>query len=197
MKKIAIITGATGGLGREFVNLIEKEDIEEIWAIARNEKKLESIKKEHGNQIITITKDLTKNEDLNYIQTLLLTEKPQIKYLINNAGVGKMGNYDEFSMEEIETTLDINCKAVTALCSMCIPYMQKGSRILNISSQASFPFLASLRAFRTTGRGSTIPGNLIFLPLHSFSKSSVFTHPGHTAVTVIPNSLNSRFSALE
>ena len=94
MKKIAIITGATGGLGREFVNLIKKENIDEIWAIARNEVKLENLKKEIGNQIVVISKDLAKKEDLNSIQAVLLKEKPEIEYLINNAGLGKMGNHD-------------------------------------------------------------------------------------------------------
>lgn len=67
-----------------------------------------------------------------------------------------MGSYDEFRMEEMETTLDINCKAVIALCSMCIPYMKEGSRILNISSQASFqpdPYLnlySDTKAFVTS-----------------------------------------------
>lgn len=156
MKKIAIITGVTGGLGREFIHLINKENLDEIWAIARNKIKLDSLKREIGNQIVTISKDLTNNEDISSIQLLLLTEKPQIKYLINSAGVGKMGSYDEFSMEEMEATLDVNCKAVITLCSMCIPYMQEGSRILNISSQASFqpdPYLnlyAATKAFVTS-----------------------------------------------
>jgi short-subunit dehydrogenase len=156
MKKIAIITGATGGLGRAFVKLVKKENIDELWAIARNEVKLENLRKEMGDQIVPICKDLTKKEDLNSIQSLLLNEKPQIEYLINNAGVGKMGSYNEFSLEEIDTMVDTNCKAVIALCTMCIPYMQKGSRILNISSQASFqpnPYLnlyAASKAFVTS-----------------------------------------------
>lgn len=158
MKKIAIITGATGGLGREFIHLIknENENVDEIWAIARNEVKLENLKKEMGNQLVIVCKDLAKKEDLDYIKALLMDEKPQIEYLINNAGVGKMGHYDEFSIEEIEATIAINCNAVAVLCSMCIPYMVKGSRILNSSSQASFqpnPYLslyAATKAFVTS-----------------------------------------------
>ncbi len=159
MKKIAIITGATGGLGREFVRLIKNENnenVDEIWAIARNEVKLENLKKEMGNHIVVISKDLTKKEELNSINTLLKREKLQIQYLINNAGVGKMGNHNDFSIEEIEDTLGINCNAVAVLCSMCIPYMTKGSRILNVSSQASFqpdPYLnlySATKAFVTS-----------------------------------------------
>ncbi|HEX3076635.1 MAG TPA: SDR family NAD(P)-dependent oxidoreductase [Lachnospiraceae bacterium] len=156
MKKIAIVTGATGGLGREFIELMRKESIDEIWAIARNEDKLDNLKKEIGNQIVTISKDLAKREDIESIQTLLRAEKAQIVYLINNAGMGKMGHYDEFSMDEMEQMLDINCRAVITLSYLCIPYMKAGSRILNISSQASFqpnPYLnlyAATKAFVTS-----------------------------------------------
>jgi short-subunit dehydrogenase len=156
MKKIAIVTGATGGLGREFIELMRKESIDEIWAIARNEDKLDTLKKEIGNQIVTISKDLAKREDIESIQTLLRAEKPEVVYLINNAGMGKMGHYNEFSMEEMEQMLDINCRAVITLSYICISYMKAGGRILNISSQASFqpnPYLnlyAATKAFVTS-----------------------------------------------
>lgn len=156
MKKIAIITGATGGLGKEFVNLISNEKLDEIWTIARNKEKLSSLKNEYGNRIVTMSKDLSKKEDLAWIQAFLAKETPQVAYLVNNAGAGKMGSYDEFSINEIDVTLDTNCKAVAVLCSMCIPYMTKGGCILNISSQASFqpdPYLnlySSTKAFVTS-----------------------------------------------
>ncbi len=138
MKEIAIITGATGGLGREFVKMLNRDNIDEIWAIARNNVKLEALKKEMGNKLHPFAWDLSNREVLNAMKSYLSEEKPLIKYLINNAGTGRMGRFDEFSMEEIEVTLDINCMSIAVLCSICIPYMAKGSQILNISSQASF-----------------------------------------------------------
>jgi len=156
MTKIAIITGATGGFGREFVRVMMKEDIDEIWAVARNEAKLETLKKELGNKIIVIGKDLALKESLLSIQARLSAEKPQIEYLINNAGVGKLGTYADFSPDELEATVSINCHAVIALCSLCIPYMHRGSRIVNMSSQASFqpnPYFtlyAATKAFVTS-----------------------------------------------
>ena len=102
MKKIGIITGATGGVGTEFVKQLLMEDLDEIWAVARNEK------------------------------------KPHVEYLVNNAGLGRMGSYKDFTMEEIEQTINVNCKAPVILSNLCIPYMGKGSKILNISSASSF-----------------------------------------------------------
>ena len=161
MKKIAIITGATGGLGKEFVAaLSEKEQketgLDEIWAIARNTEKLAKLREIYGDSVVTICADLSDSKEINRIAGMLEQEKPEIRYLINNAGTGKMGHYCEFSVPEIEDMISINCKTVALLCTIAIPYMKTGSNILNISSQASFqpnPYLnlyAATKAFVTS-----------------------------------------------
>ena len=155
-KRIAIITGASGGIGREFTRLMLQEDVEEIWAIARTREKLDALQKEFGNKVITISKDLTKSSEMHAIGKMLEDEKPVVAYLVNNAGIAKMGAYKDFTVEEIETTISINCSAMTVLCALCIPYMQKGSRILNISSAASFqplPYLNLYAASKAFERG--------------------------------------------
>lgn len=152
-KKIAIITGATGGLGRKFTEHLTSEEVDEIWAIARNEAKLEKLRYDFGKKIITISKDLSDNKSLDDIAEMLAEQKPEVKFLINNAGMGKMGSYKDFSITEIEKTIDINCKAAAVMCSICIPYMKNGDIIMNIASQASFqpdPYLnmyAATKAF--------------------------------------------------
>lgn len=138
MKKIAIITGATGGIGREFVKQILLEEIEEIWAIARNEKKLAELKQQYGECFVPIPLDLSKELQLEEFRKLLAEKKPTVQYLINNAGIAKMASYKEFSFAEICQTVDVNCKAPVLLCQLCIPYMNAGSRILNISSASAF-----------------------------------------------------------
>ena len=82
--------------------------------------------------------DLSDSGQLKKLGLLLAEETLQIQYLINNAGLAKMGSYKEFSAEEIIQTVDVNCKAPVLLCQMCIPYMGEGSRILNISSASAF-----------------------------------------------------------
>ena len=138
MKKIAIITGATGGLGQEFVKQLLKEELDEIWAVARNEKKLKELHEQFGETVRPVPMDLSDSRQLEKLDLLLAEETPQILYLINNAGLAKMGSYQEFSAEEISKTVDVNCKAPVLLCQMCIPYMSNGSRILNISSASAF-----------------------------------------------------------
>lgn len=138
MKKIAIITGATGGIGQEFVKHMLKEELNEIWAVARNEKKLKELREQFGETVRPVSVDLSDSTQLEKIELLLTEETPQIQYLINNAGLAKMASYKEFSTEEIIQTVDVNCKAPVLLCQMCIPYMGEGSRILNISSASAF-----------------------------------------------------------
>lgn len=155
-KRTAIVTGATGGLGKEFIRLMLKEDIDEIWAVARNKEKLESLREGSEDRIAVFSRDLSNAEELHSFESILREKNPEIVYLINNAGIGKMGAYDDFTVNDIEKTLDINCRAVAVLCRMCIPYMNRKSHMLNISSQASFqpdPYLnmyAATKAFVTS-----------------------------------------------
>lgn len=138
MKRIAILTGATGGLGREFVKQLLKEEIDEVWAIARNEQKLSDLQKEHGEKVVPLSIDLSDRKGIERIRDMLDEKKPQVAYLINNAGMAKMGKYTDFSIEEIDRTINVNCKAPILLSQICIPYMGRGSKILNISSASAF-----------------------------------------------------------
>lgn len=146
-KRIAIITGASGGIGKEFTKLMLQEEVEEIWAIARNQEKLKALQNEFGDKVVTISKDLTKSSELRAIGEMLEAEKPIVAYLVNNAGIAKMGSYKDFSVEEIEATINTNCNVPAVLCTLCIPYMRKGSRILNISSASSFQPLPYLNLY--------------------------------------------------
>lgn len=153
MKKIAILTGATGGLGKEFLKQILSENIDEVWAVARNEQRLADLKKEYRDKVVTISLDLSELSSIEQIETMLKKNNPFVSYLINNAGIAKMGKYSEFSINEIDKTINVNCKAPVMLSQVCIPYMGKGSKILNISSASAFqpnPYInlyASSKAF--------------------------------------------------
>ena len=149
-KRITIITGASGGIGKEFVKLLLLEDLDEIWAIARDQEKLMNLKSEFGDKVVGVSLDLTRSSELLTIEELLRNENPLIVYLINNAGMAKMGTYKEFSAQEIESTISINCTALVVLSTFCIPFMQEGSRILNISSASSFQPLPYLNLYSAT-----------------------------------------------
>ena len=153
MKSAAIITGATGGIGGEFVKHLAARDIDELWAIGRSSEKLAELAEKYGEKLVPIQADLSSPDGIERVRELLVQREPDVRYLINCAGIGKMGAYKDFSPDEITRTIDINCKVPVLLAEMCIPYMREGGRILNISSASAFqpvPYInlyASSKAF--------------------------------------------------
>lgn len=150
MKKIAIVTGSSGGIGQVFVRELTKENLDEIWIVGRNEKQLFLLKNEFGERIIPICMDLTKNTDLLSFADLLKRQNLSVLWLINNAGIAKMAPSQEFSLLEIEQTIDLNCKAPAVLISLCIPFMKKGAKILNISSASAFQPVPYINLYAAT-----------------------------------------------
>ena len=141
---IAIVTGATGDIGEEFVKSLLSES-DQVWAVGRSENKLSSLKEKYGDKIVPVRVDLSDRNDIFSFCEKIESEKPEIRYLVNNAGVAKMKPVSEFTLEEISDMLDINDKAATLICRACIPYMVKGSYILNVASASAFqpnPYIA-------------------------------------------------------
>lgn len=141
---IAIVTGATGDIGEEFVKSLLSET-DQVWAVGRNENKLTSLKEKYGDKIVPVRVDLSDRDDIFSFCEKIESEKPEIRYLVNNAGVAKMKPVSDFTLEEISDMLDINDKAATLICRACIPYMVKGSYILNVASASAFqpnPYIA-------------------------------------------------------
>lgn len=150
MKNIAIITGATGGFGREFIKLfLKKDNIDEIWAIARNNDKLLSLIAEFGDKIKVFSYDLSNLDCIKNFQTKL-NDEIKIKYLVNNAGYAKFCSYEDLNVEESLNMINLNISSVVAMGLVCVPYMGKGSRIINISSQSSFLPLPYLNIYSAT-----------------------------------------------
>ena len=150
MKKISIITGASSGMGRDFVKMIDMiEDCDEIWVIARRKEKLEELKSDHGKVIRAIELDLSKNECVVAYKDLLESEKAQVVALVNAAGFGKFGKFDDIPLEEQLNMIDLNCKALMAVTYLTLPYMPEGSHIYEVGSQSAFqpvPYMTTYAA---------------------------------------------------
>ena len=150
-KNIAVITGASSGLGREYVKILSmRNDIDEIWAIARNIGKLEKLKADFGNKVIIFSKDLSDRNEVLSFREILKRENPCIKWMINNAGFAKLCSYEDISVEESINMIDLNCSGVVAMGLLCIPHMQENSKMLNIASQASFQPLPYQNLYSST-----------------------------------------------
>ncbi len=138
---IAIITGASSGLGIEFLKEIiaTRQDIDEIWLVARRLDRLNEIANEYKSiKCIPIALDLSSDESYSVLEDKLASSNCTVKLLVNNAGFGKMGNIKDMSVSSQISMVDLNCKGLTAVATACLKYMQKGSEIINIASIASF-----------------------------------------------------------
>ena len=139
MKNIGIVTGASSGLGKEFVKiLINNKNLDEIFVLARNEDKLNNLKSEYGDRIKPYAIDLSDINSIKIFGKNLEKENVNIKILINNAGFAKFCSYDDISIDETLNMINLNISGVVAMGLVCIPFMNKNSHIINIASQAAF-----------------------------------------------------------
>ena len=137
--KIAIVTGASSGMGREFVLQLGKYvQVDEIWVIARRTAALESLKEELSTPIRPIALDLCESGSFDALAAMLAEEKPDVKLLVNAAGFGKFGAYHKVSMEDDAKMIDLNCKALVLMTRIVLPYMGRGSHVLQLDSLSAF-----------------------------------------------------------
>lgn len=140
-------------MGRDFVKeLIKQKNVDEIWMLARRKDRLESIAANAEGRLRVLAQDLTKMATFEELERLLEEEQPQIQYLVNAAGAGRMGSVEEISYENHAFVLDINVRALTCMSRICIPYMSKGSRIIQLCSGSAFmpqPEFASYAASKS------------------------------------------------
>lgn len=152
-KNIIIVTGASSGMGKEFVKQIDKKfpKVDEIWLIARRKEILKDLAKSCNHVCRILAYDLCEKQAQQEIRTLLEREQPRITLLVNSAGYGVLGPFyqDGFSqdkkiatdtnwMNEQTGMVSLNCEVLTVMTHLCIPFIKKGGRIIQLASSAAF-----------------------------------------------------------
>lgn len=152
---IAVITGASSGIGEHFLRQIVLErgsfgsvPFEEIWIIARRSERLLSMKNELDPVRIRVFElDLTADSSLTDLESELKKRNPTVGLLVNCAGVGYNGRFETVPRGEVHKMISLNCSVLAEFTSICLPYMiplgdlcsyATGPRILNIASSAGF-----------------------------------------------------------
>lgn len=137
--KIAVITGASAGIGREFVYAVDRQEhFDEIWVIARRLERLEELAAKCSTRVRPLAMDLADLESIEGYKALLEKEQPEIGLLINASGCGVFGPFEEKELKKLLNSATLNSLALTAMCHVSLPYMHKGSSIVNMGSNSAW-----------------------------------------------------------
>lgn len=137
--KIAIVTGASSGLGKDFVmQLAHDKRIREIWVIARRSDRLEELEQRVNNKRIRVLPlDLLNKSDRLKYKEILSKYQPDVKVMVNGAGFGKLGTFMDISEDDNNDMVALNCEALVHMSQITIPYMSNHSQLIQIASMAS------------------------------------------------------------
>ena len=138
MKKVALITGASAGLGIEFARQLAKRG-HPLVLVARRKERLEALAKELGNAR-AVALDLSKAKAAAKLIADLGAAGEEVEILVNNAGFGLIGRFAELDAKRERQMIDLNVGALTDLCRAVAPRMiaRKSGAILNVASTAAF-----------------------------------------------------------
>lgn len=142
MPSIAIVTGASSGLGREFVRRIDAGEagpIDEIWVVARRAERLDSLVRTTSVTVRPFCMDLTDPVSFSILESALSeTPAASVSLLVNNAGAGVFGSFAHIERTAADSMLSLLVKAPVELIYRTLPFMRPGSRIINVASVAAF-----------------------------------------------------------
>ncbi len=149
MKTIAIVTGASSGIGREFFLSLKDERLDEIWVIARSSDKLNALQAETSIPVKAIPMDLSTANSAAKLEELLKAEQPSIRYLICASGFGRLNALADDERATLENMVDLNCRSIVSVTKVAFDYMQKGGAMILIASMAALqpiPYIATYGA---------------------------------------------------
>ncbi|MDE6705176.1 MAG: SDR family NAD(P)-dependent oxidoreductase [Treponemataceae bacterium] len=196
MKKLTIITGASSGLGAEFARQIAagipSGDRHELWLIARNQQKLAAVAAELAGTnaaVRTFALDLGTLDGVHRIRALLEAEHNAeaiaIDTLVNNAGFGTYGPFAETDIDREMQMIELNCTTLTGICGIALPYLRRGSTIINV---------ASLAAFLPLGNFAVYAATKAFVLSFSVALAAELKDAGVTVSALCPGSVRTNFA---
>ena len=146
-----IVTGASSGIGKEFVKQIADScSPDEIWVIARRKARLEQLQNIPNVKIRPVVMDLTDKANIDQLGVMLEEEKPVVSKLVNAGGFGRFGAFTDISLEDQYEMIDLNIKALTGITYTVLPFMKKGSEIYQIASLSSFQPVPYINVYGAT-----------------------------------------------
>lgn len=132
-----LITGASSGIGKSFAKILSSQG-HDLILVARRKKKLEDLAKELNTNVKIINMDISST--YNCMELYNQVKKEKIDILINNAGFGLFGKFDETKIDKELDMIDLNIKTVHTLTKLFLKDFKKrdSGYILNVASLAGF-----------------------------------------------------------
>lgn len=145
---IAIVTGASSGMGRTFVRAIaERCEVDEVWAIARRADRLEALAAETVVPVRALPLDLAADVSYDELGALLEREAPGVLYLVNAAGLGSIGTWKTVPQKDVDAMIDVNCRALVRMTQLVLPHMVRGGHVIELASCSAFTPLPHLNVY--------------------------------------------------
>lgn len=137
---IVIVTGASSGLGAALALELDRTLPPDmvLWLIARDPVRLQAFASTLSHECRLLALDLTQKEAHAHLAHDLRQANPDIHFLVNNAGEGSTGPFEDQDLLAHQSLCDLNIRAQLAMTSLALPYMEAGSAILFTSSVAAF-----------------------------------------------------------
>ncbi|MEX0684687.1 MAG: SDR family oxidoreductase [Balneolales bacterium] len=181
--KIAVVTGASSGIGAEFSKILVAKGCT-VYGLARRESKLAQVKNELGGLFIPIVADITHKEMLTQFVENTFSENHSPDILINNAGMAKFAPVDELSIEDWENMVNVNLSGIFYITRLIVPFMKANknvNHIVNIASIAGLISNPDLSGYNATKHGVRGFSNALMKELRNFGIKVTCFYPGSIA----------------
>ncbi len=205
MKSIAIVTGASSGLGLEFARLIARRPgLDEVWMVARRTDRLEAIAGEiaaenlgHGGgaKPVPIEADLARPEGTALLRARLEAERPGLALLVLNAGLGHYGRFDDTTAAQALGMIDLNVRSLTETARDALPYLA-GPPARGRGPRHGLILVASLAGFAPFGELAVYAATKAYVLSLGLAMGAELADKGIAVTTLCPGPVASEFSAV-
>lgn len=186
---VAIVTGASSGLGWEYAKqLAPRREVDEVWLVARRRDRLEELAATLvGAEGRVFAIDLTDSAQTKELFDALEQEQPNVAWLVNNAGFGAIGRFEDIDVDKHLTMIDLNVRSLTELTQRALPYCVPGSRIVQVASSAGFAPLGNFAVYAASKA---------YVLNFSNALASELAPKNITVTAVCPGPVDTEFSSL-